>query len=128
MERGWMYSSKAPDPKFVHGVDSFVKTARAYCINRLQDDDHVYCPCVDCRNQKQFRNIEQIRCHLLVRGFMANYKIWNKHGEDGENLQHDTSRHDTVQELCMRISLKESMKELRKPSMKSAMIRWLMMK
>ena len=98
MERGWMYSSKAPDPKFVNGVDSFVKTARAYCINRLQDDDHVYCPCVDCGNQKQFRNIKQIRCHLLVSGFMANYKIWNKHGENGENLQHDPSRHDTVQE------------------------------
>ena len=46
-----MYSSKAPDPKFVNGVDSFVKTARAFCINRLQDDDHVYCPCVDCGNQ-----------------------------------------------------------------------------
>jgi len=30
--------------------------------------------------------------------------------------------------LYMRISLNESMKESRKPSMKSAMIRWLMMK
>jgi len=29
---------------------------------------------------------------------MANHNIWNKHGEDGENLQHDASRHDTVQE------------------------------
>jgi len=28
---------------------------------------------------------------------MANHNIWNKHGEDGENLQHDASRHDTVQ-------------------------------
>jgi hypothetical protein len=67
-----MYYLKPRDSKFVDGVDSFVKTARAYCINKLQAGDHVYCPCVDCRNQKQFRNIEQIRCHLLVRGFMAN--------------------------------------------------------
>jgi hypothetical protein len=80
-----MYCSKPPDPKFVDGVDSFVKTALAYYVNKLQADDHVYCPCVDCRNQKQLRNIEQICCHMLVRDFMANYKIWNKHGEDGEN-------------------------------------------
>ena len=46
MDRGWMYCLKAPDPKFVNGVDSFVKTAQAYCVNKLKDDDHVYCPCV----------------------------------------------------------------------------------
>ena len=80
-----------PDPKFVNDVGSFVKTAQAYCINKLQADNHVYCPCVDCCNQKQFCNIEQICCNLLVRGFMGNYKIWNKHGEDGENLHHEAS-------------------------------------
>ena len=42
MDRGWMYCSKPPDPKFVNGVDSFVKTAWVYCINKLQVDDHVY--------------------------------------------------------------------------------------
>ena len=44
-------------------------------------------------------NIEQICCNLLVRGFMGNYKIWNKHGEDGENLHHEASWHDTVLEI-----------------------------
>ena len=43
MDRGWMYCSKTPDPKFVNGVYSFVKTARTYCINKLQADDHIYC-------------------------------------------------------------------------------------
>ena len=47
MDQGWMYCSKPPDPKFVNGVYSFVKTARTYCINKLQADDLVYCPCVD---------------------------------------------------------------------------------
>jgi hypothetical protein len=99
MDQGWMYFSKPPDPKFVDGVDSFVKIARAYCINKLQADDHVYYPCVDCCNQKQFRNIEQIHCHLLISGFMANYKIWNKHGETGENLHQEASQQDPVQEI-----------------------------
>jgi hypothetical protein len=104
MDQGWMYYSKPPDSKFVDGVDSLVKTAQAYCIDKLQDDDHVYCPCVDCCNQKQFRNIEQIRRHLLVRVFMANYKIWNKHREDGENLHRENlhqeaSWQDTIYEI-----------------------------
>jgi len=123
-----MYSSKAPDPKFVHGVDSFVKTARAYCINRLQDDDHVYCPCVDCRNQKQFHNIEQIRCHLLVRGFMANLRFGISMENTGRTYTMMLHGMIPSRKPHMRISLKESMKESRKPSMKSVMICWLMMK
>jgi hypothetical protein len=30
---------------------------------------------------------------------MSNYKIWNKHGEDGETLHQEASRHDTIQEI-----------------------------
>ena len=123
-----MYSSKAPDPKFVHGVDSFVKTAWAYCVNRLQDDDHVYCPCVDRRNQKQFHNIEQIRCHLLVRGFMAKLRFGISMEKTGKTYTMMLRGMIPSRKPHMRISLKESMKGSRKPSMKSVMICWLMMK
>ncbi|CAO2147487.1 unnamed protein product [Urochloa humidicola] len=66
---------------YINGVDSFVKVAKA----NSPSDGFVYCPCVDCKNQKQFQNVEQIRYHLLRKGFMADYKIWNKHWEKGEN-------------------------------------------
>ena len=39
-------------------------------------------PCVDCKNEKQFSNIEAIRTHLLRRGFKPGYTCWAKHGEE----------------------------------------------
>lgn len=54
--------------------------------NNVWGDGYIHCLCVDCKNQKLFWNIEQIRFHLLCSGFMKNYKVWNKHGEHGENL------------------------------------------
>ena len=92
-----MYGTKAGNLDFVNGVDSFVQTAKAH--KNLQDDGYVYCPCIDCKNQKQFGNVEQIRFHLLFRGFMPNYQVWNKHGEVGETMHsvHE-DRHETVEE------------------------------
>jgi len=92
-----MYDTKARNLDFVNGVDSFVQTAKAH--KNLQDDGYVYCPCIDCKNQKQFGNVEQIRFHLLFRGFMPNYQVWNKHGEVGETMHsvHE-DRHETVEE------------------------------
>jgi hypothetical protein len=95
MNRGWMYSPKAGNMDFVDGVDSFVQTAKAY--KNLQDDGYVYCPCIDCKNQKQFGNVEQVLFHLLFRRFMTNYQVWNKHGEVDENEPTQVSMH-SVQE------------------------------
>ena len=41
--------------------------------------------CKDCKNLKQWPSMELIRGHLLRRGFMPNYMVWTKHGEEGEN-------------------------------------------
>ncbi|RLN00483.1 transposon protein, putative, CACTA, En/Spm sub-class [Panicum miliaceum] len=90
-----MDGTKAENLDFIDNVDSFVLTAKAY--KNLQDDGYVYCPCIDCKNQKQFDNVEQIRFHLLFRGFMPNYQVWNKHGEVDENEPTQVSMH-TVQE------------------------------
>jgi len=81
-----MYGTKAGNLDFVNGVDSFVQTAKAH--KNLQDDGYVYCPCIDCKNQKQ-----------LFRGFMPNYQFWNKHGEVGETMHsvHEDSN-ETVEE------------------------------
>ena len=45
----------------------------------------INCPCRDCKNLKQWDNMELIRDHLLQRGFMPNYMVWTKHGEEGKN-------------------------------------------
>ena len=45
----------------------------------------IYCPCLDCRNDKKYSDFEVVYAHLIVRGFVANYTCWNKHKEEGPN-------------------------------------------
>jgi hypothetical protein len=41
---------------FVEGIDSFVKTAKAYAGNNVSSSKgYIHCPCVDCKNEKTFR-------------------------------------------------------------------------
>jgi len=92
MDRGWMYLGTVT-VVFVEGIDSFVKAAKAYAGSNVPSSKgYIHCPCVDCKNEKAFRirDIEQIRYHLLSRGFMKNYKVWNMHGEEGDNLPKET--------------------------------------
>ena len=92
MDRGWMYMETMM-AAFVEGIDSFVKAAKAYAGNNIPSSKgYIHCPCVDCKNEKAFRirDVEQIRYHMLSRGFMKNYKAWNMHGEEGDNLPEKT--------------------------------------
>ena len=78
---------------FMEGIDSFVKAAKAYAGSNVPSSKgYIHCPCVDCKNEKAFRirDIEQIRYHLLSRGFMKNYKVWNMDGGEGDNLPKET--------------------------------------
>ncbi|CAD6270265.1 unnamed protein product [Miscanthus lutarioriparius] len=45
----------------------------------------MWCPCVDCKNEKQYSNSLTVHAHLIMRGFMDDYRCWNKHGEEGVN-------------------------------------------
>jgi len=92
MDRGWMYLETVT-VAFMEGIDSFVKATKPYAGSYvLSSKGYIHCPCVDCKNEKAFRirDVEQIRYHLLSRGFMKNYKVWNMHGEEGDNLLEET--------------------------------------
>jgi Transposase-associated domain len=47
-------------------------------------DQIIFCPCRDCQNLRRFRNIEEVRVHLIRRGFKERYTklIW--HGDNSE--------------------------------------------
>jgi len=49
----------------------------------------MWCPCKDCRNMKKFELSCTVHAHLIIRGFMAGYICWNKHGEEGINEEID---------------------------------------
>ena len=74
-----MYEADRRDREYFDGVTSFVTAATAYRSNERKR--YICCPCVDCKNQKQWQSVERIRNHLLRRGFMPGYTCWTKLGE-----------------------------------------------
>ncbi|RLM85829.1 hypothetical protein C2845_PM04G14860 [Panicum miliaceum] len=41
----------------------------------------MHCPCNACKNLRVLSNPTTIRSHVMVSGFVKNYKIWKYHGE-----------------------------------------------
>lgn len=62
--------------EFLHGVKRFLAGAEAGMRNRGVPT--IYCPCVDCKNEKKFGQRDNIFTHLVMRGFKKNYTCWNK--------------------------------------------------
>ena len=77
-----MYGNRL-DAAFREGVKSFLLEAE---INRNQKG-FMCCPCVDCRNEKDYYYSRDIQSHLLRRGFMPSYNVWTKHGEKGVMME-----------------------------------------
>jgi hypothetical protein len=67
---------------FYRGTGNFFGV---YCkiqqARNMSDVHYICCSCVDYCNEKKTRDIEEIREHLLVRGFMSGYTCWTEHGE-----------------------------------------------
>ena len=66
----------------MHGINQFITNAKAHARN----ENPVFCPCKDCMNQRKLAQIEYVRIHLIISGFMPNYTIWTMHGEVGVNV------------------------------------------
>jgi hypothetical protein len=84
MDRGWMYMKRSL-VAFMQGLELFINAMSAYMEHNVEALGFINCPCRDCKNLKQWDSMELIRGHLLWRGFMSNYMVWMKHGEEGEN-------------------------------------------
>ena len=65
------------------GVRSFIVVAEA----NKRRDGFMCCPCVECRNEKDYTSSRVIQSHLLRSGFMSGYNVWTKHGERGVMME-----------------------------------------
>ncbi len=45
------------------------------------DGNKIRCPCRQCSNMK-FVTIEDVEYHFVMKGFVADYYVWNRHGEE----------------------------------------------
>ncbi len=79
MDRSWMYEMRRDSEEYLVRVDEFIKFAESYRVKKKEED--ILCPCKDCKNLLRFLDIEEIRAHLICRGFKKRYTCWFMHGE-----------------------------------------------
>lgn len=65
------------DKQYMDDVCTFIEaTIAADGVGNM-----IFCPCKDCMNHRKIVQVASVRSHLLMRGFMPNYRIWYLHGE-----------------------------------------------
>lgn len=69
---------KYTNPDFIAGVISFVDYACQQ--STYMDNDKIRCPCHICQNRK-FHLPEEVKLHLVKKGFVKDYYQWVCHGE-----------------------------------------------
>ncbi|WVZ83287.1 LOW QUALITY PROTEIN: hypothetical protein U9M48_030453 [Paspalum notatum var. saurae] len=88
MDRQWMYKDRR-SVQFLDGMVVFIVMAKK--CKKLSG--FISCPCIDCKNEKEYSSSRALHRHLLRRGFMSGYVCWTKYGElgvlEGENEEED---------------------------------------
>ena len=76
MNQQWMYNADRRSSEFIRGVHEFINVAKANTRNGF-----MCCPCVQCKNEKDYSCSRILHEHLFTSGFLPNYICWTKHGE-----------------------------------------------
>ena len=79
MDRSWMYTKRRHEASYIQDMNGFIEVAKRYALIKQTND--IYCLRCDCQNRIVYRDPNTIRSHLVRRGFMENYEIWDHHGE-----------------------------------------------
>jgi hypothetical protein len=82
-DRSWMSLLNRICAEYLDGLKSFISAAEVDMLNHHKTA--MWCPCIDCKNEKQYSSSSLVHAHLIIRGFMCDYRCWNKHGEEGVN-------------------------------------------
>jgi hypothetical protein len=84
MSYPWMYGDRRTTA-YREGVHSFRVAAEA----NKHGGGFMFCPCVECQNEKDHTYSRVIQSHLLRSGFMSSYNVWTKHGERWVMMEDD---------------------------------------
>ncbi|XP_019168110.1 PREDICTED: uncharacterized protein LOC109163850 [Ipomoea nil] len=78
MDRSWMFGKRTTFP-YMQGVQEFIQCAEENMSKK--GEDFIVCPCCDCQNFKRYRSSDEVKSHLIRRGFKEGYTRWIWHGE-----------------------------------------------
>src|SRR5665213_3218787 len=91
-DRSWMYNrivNRSVSNEFWNGMIRFLEFAFSRPQNVQLDRKGktcVRCPCIRCQNIS-FRSHDEIATHLSSSGFMPDYLVWSRHGEDDPPME-----------------------------------------
>ena len=71
-----MYNVDRRSNEFIEGMHYFLSVAKAN-----KQNDFMCCPCVNCKNNKDYPSSRILHSHIFGNGFMEKYVCWTKHGE-----------------------------------------------
>jgi hypothetical protein len=66
---------------FREEVDKFIEAIEKHAATLTENKDTIICPCKDCNNLIAWIDVTIIRSHLIMRGFVKDYKGWIRHGK-----------------------------------------------
>jgi hypothetical protein len=76
-----MYGLSRINEGFHEEVDKFIEAAKKHASTLTYNKDTIICPYKDCKNLMAFRDVDTIKQHLIMQGFIPNYTVWIHHGE-----------------------------------------------
>jgi hypothetical protein len=77
-----MYLKNRNCNEYLNNLKLFIKAAEEDKLDKSKSA--ICCPCVSCKNTI-WANSMDVYAHLIIWGFMSDYRCWNMHGEDGIN-------------------------------------------
>lgn len=63
-----MYGLTSVNTWYLMGVNIFIMVVKAYIEHSPMGQEHVFYTYIHCKNLRQFDNVEDIRCHLIIGG------------------------------------------------------------
>lgn len=97
--KSWMYGRRDTSA-YLLGVEEFINCAKEHM--RRRGDETILCPCSDCENLRRFRDVREVRGHLIRRGFKERYTRWVWHGECfEESANAESSKASNVSETSL---------------------------
>ncbi|KAK9951448.1 hypothetical protein M0R45_006889 [Rubus argutus] len=87
MDKSWIDLANRWSRPYLDGIDNFLTFAY---INK-DPGSRIYCPCRKCANREMWVKII-VRKHIRDNGFLKKYKIWDKHDELINGVDHISSQ------------------------------------
>jgi hypothetical protein len=76
-----MYGWSRIDEGFREEVDKFIVAAEKHASTLTYNKNITICPYKDCKNHMAFADVDTIKSHLVMRGFVPEYTVWIQYGE-----------------------------------------------